>query len=172
MYQLCIFAHVSRNLAAFATPAAVACCVWKQHGEPEMEKATVETMIAALDVGVTRSAVQQGMAKLTPLHREVVATLPQGDRQEIRVLHAVLQPGDVTPDHSHRFPVTVYVTEGIFTLRLDGRPPISIGPGEVFVEPPRINMTGSNEGTGAAAMILFYVCDPDAPFADPAPSPA
>ena len=51
-----------------------------------MEKTTVETMIAALDVGVTRSAKDQGMAKLTPLHREVLSTLPQGNRQEVRVL--------------------------------------------------------------------------------------
>jgi hypothetical protein len=37
------------------------------------------------------------MAKLTPLHREVLDTLPQGDRQEGRVLHAVLQPGESLP---------------------------------------------------------------------------
>ncbi|MNY45631.1 Cupin domain protein [compost metagenome] len=132
-----------------------------------MEKATVETMIAALDIGVTRTAKDQGMAKLTPLHREVLDTLPQGSRQEVRVLHAVLQPGDVTPHHSHRFPVTVYVTEGVFTLRLDGREPLSIGAGQVFVEPPHVKMVGSNEGGVPAVTILFYVCDPDAPFADP-----
>ncbi|RWB93393.1 cupin domain-containing protein [Mesorhizobium sp.] len=137
-----------------------------------MDKATVQTMIAGLDVGVTRSAQDHGMAKLTPVHREVLSTLPQGSRQEVRVLHAVLQPGDVTPYHSHRFPVTVYVTEGVFTLRLDGREPISIGPGEVFVELPHVNMTGSNEGNAPATTILFYVCDPDTPFADPVPSTA
>lgn len=132
-----------------------------------MEKATVETMVAALDIGVTRSARDQGMAKLTPLHREVLDTLPQGSQQEVRVLHAVLQPGDVTPHHSHRFPVTVYVTEGVFTLRLDGRDPLSIGAGQVFIEPPHVKMIGSNEGDVPAVTILFYVCDPDAPFADP-----
>src|SRR5688500_6249997 len=125
-----------------------------------MEKATVETMIAALDVGVTRSAEEQGMARLTPLHRQVLSTLPQGGAQEVGVLHAVLQPGDVTPYHFHRFPVTVYVIEGVFTLRLDGREPISIGPGEVFIEPPYVNMTGSNVGGVPAVTILFYVCDP------------
>jgi quercetin dioxygenase-like cupin family protein len=135
-----------------------------------MEKATVETMIAALDVGVTRSAKEQGMAKLTPLDREVLGTMPQGDRQEVRVLHAVLQPGDVTPYHSHRFPVTVYVTEGVFTLRLDGRDPVSIRPGQVLVEPPHVNMTGSNDGSVPAVTVLFYVCDPDTPFADPVPT--
>jgi hypothetical protein len=45
----------------------------------------------------TRSAKDHGMAKLTPLHREVLDTLPQGDRQEGRVLHAVLQPGESLP---------------------------------------------------------------------------
>ena len=135
-----------------------------------MEKATVETMIAALDVGVTRSAREQGMAKLTPLHRQVLSTLPQGSQQEVRVLHAVLQPGDVTPYHSHRFPVTVYVTEGVFTLRLDGREPVSIGEGQVFIEPPHVNMTGSNDGNVPAVTILFYVCDPETPFADAVPA--
>jgi quercetin dioxygenase-like cupin family protein len=133
-----------------------------------MEKATVETMIAALDVGVTRSAREEGMAKLTPLHREVLSTMPVGSRQEVRVLHASLQPGDVTPYHSHRFPVTVYVVEGVFTLKLDGREPVSIGPGEVFIEPPYVNMTGSNAGSVPAVTILFFVCEPDAPFAEAA----
>lgn len=133
-----------------------------------MEKVTVETMIAALDVGVTRSAQARGMAQLTPLHREVLDTLPQASRQEIRVLHAVLQPGDVTPYHAHRFPVTVYVVEGVFTLELDGRDPVSIAPGGVFIEPPHVNMTGRNLGSVPAVTILFYVCDPDTPFADPA----
>jgi quercetin dioxygenase-like cupin family protein len=137
--------------------------------EEQMEKANVETMIAALDVGVTRSAKDQGMAKLTPLHREVLGTLPRGDRQEVRVLHAVLEPGDVTPHHSHRFPVTVYVTEGVFTIRLEGRNSVSIGPGEVFIEPPHVKMTGSNDGAVPTTTILFYVCDPATPFADPVP---
>jgi hypothetical protein len=39
----------------------------------------------------------------------------------------------------------------------------------VFVEPPRVNMTGSNEGSVPATTILLYVCDPEAPFADPVP---
>jgi hypothetical protein len=56
---------------------------------------------------------------------------------------------------------------GVFTLRLDGREAVSIGPGQVFVEPPNVIMTGSNDGSVPAVTILFYVCDPDAPFANP-----
>lgn len=132
------------------------------------EKSTIETMIAGLTVGLTRSAQDSGMAKLTPLHREIVQGMPTRSEQEIRVLFATLLPGDVTPRHSHRFPVTVYMLEGTFTLELDGREPVSVEAGQVLVEPAGINMTGHNRGDMPARMALFYVCDPDSPFADPA----
>jgi quercetin dioxygenase-like cupin family protein len=127
----------------------------------------VETMIAGLAVGVTKSAAPTGLAKLTPLHREMVETLPRTLRQEVRVLHAVLQPGDVTPYHSHRFPVTVYMTAGTFTLQLDDRAPVELSSGSVFVEPAGVGMTGRNKGISPTEMVLFYVCEPDAPFANP-----
>jgi quercetin dioxygenase-like cupin family protein len=132
------------------------------------ENSNVETMIAGRTVGVTRSVQDSGMAKLTPLHREVVPGMPTAAEQEIRVLFATLLPGDVTPYHWHRFPVTVYMLEGTFTLALDGRDPVAIEAGHVFVESAGINMTGSNKGDVPARMALFYVCEPDAPFADPA----
>ena len=132
------------------------------------EATNVATMIAGLDVGVTRSARAEGMAKLTPIHRETVVGLPGGTEQEIRVLTATLLPGDETPYHSHRHPVTVYVTEGVFTLALDGREPIEISAGQAFVEPAHVRMTGRNLGHQPANMALFFVCAPETPFADPA----
>ncbi|MBV7410859.1 cupin domain-containing protein [Maritimibacter sp. DP1N21-5] len=132
------------------------------------EKSDVVTMTAALTVGVTRTAQDRGMAKLTPLHREMVQGMPLAEDQEIRVLFATLSPGDVTPYHSHRHPVTVYMLEGTFTLDLDGRDPVDIEAGQVFVEPSGINMTGRNTRDVPARMALFYVCEPDEPFADPA----
>ncbi|WP_165354803.1 cupin domain-containing protein [Tropicimonas sp. IMCC6043] len=135
----------------------------------ERKKTDVETMTAGLVVGVTQSVKDTGMAALTPLHREVVKGLPRTAEQEVRVLFASLLPGDVTPYHSHRFPVTVYMLEGAFTLELDDHDPVVIGSGQVYVEPAGINMTGSNAGDVPARMALFYVCEPGAPFADPAP---
>ncbi len=131
------------------------------------ETSNVETMIAGLSVGVTRSAQDSGMAKLTALHREVVRGMPQISEQEVRVLFATLLPGDVTPHHSHRHPVTVFVTEGTFTLELEGKELVAIGAGQAFVEPAGVSMTGHNKGDTPARMALFYVCEPGAPFADP-----
>jgi quercetin dioxygenase-like cupin family protein len=130
------------------------------------EKTSIETMIAGLGVGVTRSAQDSGMAKLLPLHREIVQGMPRAPEQEVRILIATLLPGDVTPHHSHRFPVTVFMLEGTFTLALDEREPVEIDAGQVFVEPANIAMTGANKGAIPARMALFYVCEPDAPFAD------
>lgn len=123
--------------------------------------------IEGLAVGVTTSAQASGAAKLCAVHREVVATMPKGEEQEIRVLVARLEPGDRTPHHWHRYPVTVYMLEGAFTLELDGREPVTVRAGEVFVEPPHVTMTGRNlEAEMPATMVLFYVSDPEAPFAD------
>ncbi|MDP2619040.1 MAG: cupin domain-containing protein [Hyphomicrobiales bacterium] len=129
----------------------------------------VSKAIEGLEVGVTTSAQVSGAAKLRALHREVVETMPKTEQQEIRVLFAKLEPGDRTPFHSHRFPVTVYVLQGAFTLELDGREPVTVKAGEVFVEPPRVRMTGRNlDAADPTSMVLFYVSNPDTPFADPA----
>ena len=127
----------------------------------------VKTMIAGLTVGMIPRADERDTARGTPIHREVVGGMPMQPEQEVRVLFSTLLPGDVTPYHSHRYPVTVYMLDGTFTLELDGREPVAIEAGEVFVEPAGINMTGFNKSNVPARMALFYVCAPDAPFADP-----
>ena len=131
------------------------------------ETSNVETMIAGLNVGVNLSAQETGLAKLMPLHREVVQGMPSLPEQEIRVLFATLLPGDVTPRHVHHHPVTVFMLEGTFSLQLEGRALVEVEAGQVFVEPAEINMTGSNRGDIPARMALFYVCEPDAAFAVP-----
>lgn len=130
---------------------------------------TTEQATQGLAVGVTASMLDKGAAKLTAIHRETVEALPRGAKQEIRVLTARLDPGDVTPRHSHRHPVTLYMLEGTFTLDLEDRTaPVTVRAGEVFVEPADVRMTGRNlDGERPAIMVLFYACDPDTPFADP-----
>jgi quercetin dioxygenase-like cupin family protein len=130
---------------------------------------TTEQATQALAVGVTASMQDKGAAKLTAIHRESVDALPRGARQEIRVLTARLDPGDVTPYHSHRHPVTVFMLQGTFTLDLADRAgAVTVKAGEVFVEPAHLTMTGRNlDAETPAIMVLFYACDPDTPFADP-----
>ena len=81
---------------------------------------------------------------------------------------ASFKPGDRTVFHTHRFPVTVYMLEGAFTLELEGQVPVIVKAGQAFVEPPHVKMTGYNRsGTEPLRLVIFYMSDPDSPFLDP-----
>ena len=99
--------------------------------------------------------------------QQIVEGLPKDDKQTVRVLTASLKPGDKTVHHTHRFPVTVYVLEGAFTLELEGRPPLTVKAGEAMVEPPNVAMTGYNRSTTETTrVVIFYVSANDTPFLD------
>jgi quercetin dioxygenase-like cupin family protein len=110
---------------------------------------------------------QVGLAKPNLLLQQVVTGMPNGEKQEVRVLTATFKPGDKTVYHTHRFPVTVYVLEGTFTLELDGRAPIVVKAGEALVEPPKVPMTGYNRSASEPTkVVIFYIRDPATPFLD------
>jgi quercetin dioxygenase-like cupin family protein len=118
-------------------------------------------------VALPSTAQDPGTARPQLLVREILQGMPRGDRQEVRVLTATITPGQKTPYHTHRFPVTVYVLEGAFTLEMDGRAPVTVKAGEAMVEPPNIRMTGYNRSaTEPARVVIVYVSDPDTPFLD------
>ena len=112
-------------------------------------------------------ASAQELAKPELLAREIVQGMPKGDKQEVRVLTATIQPGGKTPFHTHRFPVTVYILEGTFTLELEGRAPVVLKAGQSYVEPANVKMTGYNKSANEPMrVVIFYVSDPDTPFLD------
>jgi quercetin dioxygenase-like cupin family protein len=126
--------------------------------------ATVVTIVAS----AIASGDAMGQARPEPTLREIVTGMPRGERQEVRVLTATIKPGDKTPFHTHRFPVTVYMLEGAFTLEMEGKPPVTIKAGQAMVEPPNVKMTGHNRSaTDPIRLVIFYVSDPDTPFFDP-----
>ncbi|MEH2611089.1 cupin domain-containing protein [Bradyrhizobium sp. AZCC 1693] len=131
-------------------------------------------LLAGLGVGADSPAQAQqhgaavpGTAKPNMVLQQVVEGLPTDDKQTVRVMTATFKPGDKTVYHTHRFPVTVYVLEGAFTLELDGRPPITVKAGEALVEPPKVPMTGYNRSaTELTKVVIFYVSANDTPFLD------
>ena len=110
----------------------------------------------------------QGLAAPQSVLKEVVQGMPRGEKQEVRVFTATFKPGDRTVFHTHRFPVTVYVMEGAFTLELEGRPPVVVNAGQAYVEPPNVRMTGYNRhASEPMRVVIFYTSDVDTPFLDP-----
>ena len=127
-------------------------------------------LLAALVLVSPAPAQQPGVARPEPVLRDIVTGMPRGERQEVRVQTATFKPGDRTVFHTHRFPVTVYILEGAFTLELQGRAPVTVRAGEAFVEPMNAAMTGYNRSaTEPLRLVIFYVSDPDTPFLDPIP---
>jgi quercetin dioxygenase-like cupin family protein len=120
----------------------------------------------ALAIGMPADAQEQGPSRPpAPLVREIVQGMPKGEKQ-VRVLTAIIKPGDKTPFHTHAFPVTVYILEGEFTLEMEGRAPVTLKAGQAMVEPPQVRMTGYNRSAEPLRVVIFYVSDPDAPFLD------
>jgi quercetin dioxygenase-like cupin family protein len=108
-----------------------------------------------------------GLARPNSVLSQVVENMPRGSRQQVQVLTATFKPGDRTVFHTHRSPVTVYVLEGRFTLDLEGQAPVEVGPGQAYVEPPNVKMTGYNRSsTDMLKVVIFYVSEPDTPFLD------
>jgi quercetin dioxygenase-like cupin family protein len=125
-------------------------------------------LFAALVISLPSMAQAQDTARPDMILKEVVSGMPKGERQEVRVLTASFKPGDKTVFHTHRFPVTVFILEGAFTLELEGRAPVVVKAGQAFVEPPNVKMTGYNRSsTKPLRVVIFYTSDPDTPFLDP-----
>jgi quercetin dioxygenase-like cupin family protein len=132
------------------------------------------TLSAAIVLGLSAAAAAAaqehgtaGIAKPNLVLQQSVDGLPKNDTQSVRVMTASFKPGDKTIYHAHRFPVTVYVLEGAFTLELEGKPPLTVNAGEALVEPPNVAMTGYNRTAGETKVVIFYVSTIDTPFLDP-----
>jgi quercetin dioxygenase-like cupin family protein len=101
-----------------------------------------------LVISLHAMAQEHGVIKPQLLLREIVQGMPKGEKQEVRVLRANFQPGDRTLFHTHRFPVTVCVLEGAFTLEMEGRESQSIAHRSVIeIEP---NLTSACRSRAAA----------------------
>jgi quercetin dioxygenase-like cupin family protein len=134
-------------------------------------------LVMALSLAATAAGLCLGpataedvnLAKPNLVKKQVIEGMPKGEKQEVTVLTASFKPGDKTVFHTHRFPVTVYVTAGAFTLELEGLPEVTVKAGEAYVEPPNVKMTGYNRSaTEPLQVVIFYVGDPNTPFLDPA----
>ena len=113
------------------------------------------------------NAAAPNLAKPNLVLQQVVEGLPRDEKQTVRVMTATFKPGDKTVYHTHRFPVTVYVLEGVFTLELDGRAPITVKAGEAMVEPPKVAMIAYNRSASEPTkVVIFYVSANDTPFLD------
>jgi quercetin dioxygenase-like cupin family protein len=100
--------------------------------------------------GITRTDLQQH--DLSVPGREVV---------QVRVDFA---PGVVAPAHKHPGEEIVYAIEGLLEYRLEGKPPVTLKPGEVLFIPAGTVHEVVNVGTGNSAELATYVVEKGKPL--------
>lgn len=127
----------------------------------------VSLVFLVLVTSLTALAQEQDPVKPELLVSKILEGMPKGDKQEVRILIANFKPRDKTAFHTHRFPVTLYILEGSFTLEKEGSEPETVKAGQAMVMPARVRMTGYNRSsTEPLRVVVFYVSDPDTPFLD------
>jgi quercetin dioxygenase-like cupin family protein len=105
---------------------------------------------AAQAPGITRTDLQQH--DLSVPGREVV---------QVRVDFA---PGVVAPAHKHPGEEIVYAIEGLLEYRLEGKPPVTLKPGEVLFIPAGTVHSARNVGSGNAAELATYIVEKGKPL--------
>ena len=124
-------------------------------------------VLAGVTFGASAFAQESGVARPNLVLEQIIEAMPRDAKQSVSIMTATFKPGDKTVTHTHRFPVGVYVLEGVFTLELKGRAPLHAKAGEAIVEPPNVEMTGYNRSaTELTKVVIFYVSTPGMPFLD------
>lgn len=78
-------------------------------------------------------------------------------------------PGAVAPRHNHPGEEIIYVLKGRLEYRLEGQPPITLGPGDVLFVPYGKPHAAVNVGKESAAELATYVVEKGKPLLVPVP---
>jgi quercetin dioxygenase-like cupin family protein len=127
-------------------------------------KTTQLIAIAAL-VAASGSALQSAQAQVpgitrTDLQRHDLS-VPGRQLIQVRIDFA---PGVLAPNHSHPGEEIVYAIEGSMEYQMQGRPPVTLKPGEVLFIPAGTIHSVKNVGSGNAAELATYVVESGKPL--------
>ena len=86
------------------------------------------------------------------------------DGYEVVQVRVDFAPGVEAPRHRHPGQEIVYAIEGELEYRLDGRPPVTLKPGQVLFIPAGAVHAVKNVGSGNAAELATYVVEKGKPL--------
>jgi quercetin dioxygenase-like cupin family protein len=87
-------------------------------------------------------------------------------REVIQVL-VEFAPGVAFPKHSHPGEEIAYVIEGTLEYALDGRPAVTLKPGDALLIPAGTPHAVKNVGTGSASELATYIVEKGKPLLAP-----
>ncbi len=99
--------------------------------------------------------VRLGGVERTDLLREDLS-IP--GREVIQVL-VEFAPGVMAPGHSHPGEEIAYVIEGLIEYQIEGKPPVTLKPGDSLFIPAGTIHAARNVGSGNATELATYIVD-------------
>jgi quercetin dioxygenase-like cupin family protein len=104
----------------------------------------------AQQVGARRTDLQR--RDLSIPGREVIQTIVE------------LEPGTTAPRHTHPGEEIIYVLEGTWEYTVEGKPPVTLKPGEVLFIPAETIHSARNVGAGKGAELATYIVEKGKPL--------
>ena len=118
--------------------------------------------------GAAHAADAKDAAVVKPLMTQDLTGVPG---KEALMLTVEYLPGGASMPHRHGADVFVYVLEGSLIMQVDGKPPVTLGPGQTFYESPSdVHRQSANASkTAPAKFVVFIVKDKGKPVTLPVP---
>jgi quercetin dioxygenase-like cupin family protein len=120
----------------------------------------VVVLIVASGLAPNVAQAQQAGTKRTDLQRHDLS-VPGREVVQVRV---DFDPGYVSPRHTHPGEEIVYVLEGTLEYQIEGKPPVTVKPGDVLFIPARTIHAAKNVGNGNGAELATYVVEKGKPL--------
>jgi quercetin dioxygenase-like cupin family protein len=115
----------------------------------------VALLIVASGLALYVALAQQTGTKRTDLQRHDLSA-PGREVVQVRV---DFDPGYVAPKHTHPGEEIVYVLEGTLEYQIEGKPPVTVKPGDVLFVPAGTIHAVKNVGSGNGAELATYVVE-------------
>lgn len=87
--------------------------------------------------------------------------------REVVQVRVDFDPGYVAPRHTHFGEEIIYVLEGTLEYRIEGRPPATVGPGDVLFVPAGAVHSVTNVGSDNGAELATYIVEKGKPLLTP-----
>ncbi len=131
-----------------------------------MRSMTLMACAATLSMFTTAGSAVAADAIVKPLLQQDLPGIPG---KEVVMSTVEYLPGGASMPHRHDAEVFVYVLEGSLLMQVDGKPPVTLGPGQTFHESPSdVHRQSANASkTAPAKFVAFIVKDKGKPVTTP-----
>src|SRR4051812_18590997 len=116
--------------------------------------------VGLLIVGASLGPAQEAGPTRTDLQRH---DLSAPGREVVQVIVA-FDPGVTAPRHTHPGEEIIYVLEGSLEYQVEGKPPVTLKPGEVLFIPAGTIHSARNVGSGKGAELATYIVEKGKPL--------